>query len=57
LVTGDKLVVREAAPDVHRRVLEYRRALLHPGPNSSSFDSQPESSAIEPPAQESSHRG
>ena len=29
LVTGDKMVVREGAPDVMRRVLEYRRHLLH----------------------------
>jgi flagellar protein FlbD len=30
LVTGDKLVVLEAAPEVMRRVLLYRRDLLHP---------------------------
>lgn len=30
LVTGDKLVVREPASEVMRRVLVYRRHLLHP---------------------------
>ncbi len=30
LVTGDKMVVREAAPVVMLRVLAYRRNLLHP---------------------------
>jgi flagellar protein FlbD len=30
LVTGDKMVVREAAPEVMHRVLDYRRNLLHP---------------------------
>ena len=30
LVTGDKMVVREAAPEVTHRVLAYRRNLLHP---------------------------
>jgi len=29
LVTGDKMVVREAAPEVMQRVLTYRRNLLH----------------------------
>ena len=29
LVTGDKMVVREAAPEVMHRVLDYRRKLLH----------------------------
>ena len=32
LVTGDKLVVREAAPQVTLRVLAYRQNLLHPTP-------------------------
>lgn len=30
LVTGDKMVVCEAAPEVMYRVLAYRRSLLHP---------------------------
>jgi flagellar protein FlbD len=30
LVTGDKMVVRESAPEVMHRVLAYRRNLLHP---------------------------
>ena len=30
LVTGDKMVVREPAPEVMRRVLAYRRNLLCP---------------------------
>jgi flagellar protein FlbD len=30
LVTGDKMVVRESAPEVMYRVLAYRRNLLHP---------------------------
>jgi flagellar protein FlbD len=29
LVTGDKMVVREAAPEVMHRVLAYRRNLIH----------------------------
>jgi flagellar protein FlbD len=32
LVTGDKMVVRESAPEVMRLVLSYRRSLLHPEP-------------------------
>jgi flagellar protein FlbD len=30
LVTGEKMVVREGAPEVVQRVLDYRRALPHP---------------------------
>src|SRR5208337_3432197 len=30
LVTGDKLVVRQAASEIMQRVLAYRRLLLHP---------------------------
>lgn len=32
LVTGDKMVVREDAPEVMRRVLAYRRSLIHTDP-------------------------
>jgi len=52
LVTGDKLVVREAAPEVMRRALEYRRKLLHPDPLPSSSDSKPDESSTKPSAQE-----
>lgn len=43
LVTGDKIVVREAAPEVMHRVLAYRRELLRadsplPGPDSRQAD-------------------
>jgi flagellar protein FlbD len=48
LVTGDKMVVREATPEVMRRVLAYRRNLLFPAPPPSCpdpghDDSQPRS--------------
>ncbi len=50
LVTGDKMVVREAAPEVMQRVLDYRRNLLHSGaPTFCANPGQPDS---EPPAQE-----
>jgi flagellar protein FlbD len=52
LVTGDKLIVREAAPEVMRRVLDYRRTLLHPVSLSSSPAPRPDESRIEPSAQE-----
>ena len=50
LVTGDKLVVREAAPEVMQRVLAYRRHLLHPeapvsGPESPGSQTNAEPSA------------
>jgi flagellar protein FlbD len=50
LVTGDKLVVREAAPEVMRRVIAYRRTLLHPGvPLANTRRDDPN---VEPSAQE-----
>lgn len=50
LVTGDKMVVREAAPEVMERVLDYRRDLLHAtAPRFCPHAGQPDS---EPPAQE-----
>ncbi len=50
LVTGDKMVVREAAPEVMHRVLAYRRDLLHrDAPILCPDPGQPDS---EPPAQE-----
>jgi flagellar protein FlbD len=49
LVTGDKMVVREAAPEVMHRVLDYRRHLLHPDVLSSSADAR----RREPPAEAS----
>ncbi len=49
LVTGDKMVVREAAPDVMQRVLDYRRNLLHSRSPIFRAPGQPDS---EPPAQE-----
>jgi flagellar protein FlbD len=52
LVTGDKLVVREAAPEVMHRVLDYRRKLLQPILPPSSSASKPDASSIEPSAQE-----
>ena len=52
LVTGDKLVVREAAPDVMRRVLDYRRALLHPNPTPCTSTCGPDHSGVEPPVRE-----
>jgi hypothetical protein len=44
--------VREAAPEVMRRVLDYRRNLLHPNPLPPSSASKPDDSSIEPSAQE-----
>lgn len=46
LVTGDKMVVRESAPEVMQRVLNYRRNLLKPAapivcPNPEQPDSEP----------------
>ena len=52
LVTGDKLVVREAAPEVMRRALNYRRTLLHPIPVPSSPTSRPDESSTQPSSQE-----
>lgn len=50
LVTGDKMVVREAAPEVMHRVLAYRHNLLHAdAPVLCSNPGQPDS---EPSAQE-----
>ncbi|MGA3128293.1 MAG: flagellar FlbD family protein [Candidatus Korobacteraceae bacterium] len=48
LVTGDKMVVREATPEVMRRVLAYRRNLLFSAlppscPDPGHDDSQPPS--------------
>jgi flagellar protein FlbD len=41
LVTGDKMVVRESAPQVMHRVLTYRRNLLHPDSAPPSPDATP----------------
>ncbi len=49
LVTGDKMVVREAAPEVMQRVLDYRRNLHSRDPIFCANPGQPDS---EPPAQE-----
>jgi flagellar protein FlbD len=50
LVTGDKMVVREAAPEVMQRVLDYRRDLLNcHAPVFCHNPGQPDS---EPPTQE-----
>jgi flagellar protein FlbD len=50
LITGDKMVVREAAPEVMDRVLSYRRNLLHANaPLFCHNSGQPDS---EPPAKE-----
>jgi len=51
LTTGDKLVVREATPEIIRRVLDYRRKLLRPDPSLSSA-ATPEDSILESSAQE-----
>ena len=52
LVTGDKMVVREAAPEVMHRVLAYRRNLLHAGAYLSCPDSRQPDPTGEPPSQE-----
>ncbi len=52
LVTGDKLVEREAAPEVMRRVLVYRRNLLRPDVPLSSPSSRPDDANVKPSAQE-----
>lgn len=52
LITGDKLVVRETAPEIIRRVRDYRRSLLQPDPSLSNSVSRAEPSGIQPPAQE-----
>jgi flagellar protein FlbD len=51
LVTGDKLVVREGAPEVMHRVLIYRRNLLHPDAPLSSTTRRDDPN-VEPSAQE-----
>jgi flagellar protein FlbD len=50
LVTGDKMVVREAAPEVMNRVLAYRHNLLHA--NTSLVCPNSEQPGSEPQAQE-----
>jgi len=50
LVTGDKMVVREAAPEVMHRVLDYRRNLLHPEASQSCADARRKEPAAEPSA-------
>ena len=52
LVTGDKMVVREAAPEVMHRVLTYRRNLLRADACLSCSDSPQDDSPGEPPSQE-----
>lgn len=52
LVTGDKMVVREAAPEVMNRVLAYRRDLLHARAYLSCPDSRQPDPTAEPPSQE-----
>ncbi len=52
LVTGDKMVVREAAPEVMHRVLAYRRNLLHANAQPSCPDSPQTEPVGEPPSQE-----
>jgi flagellar protein FlbD len=52
LVTGDKMVVREAAPEVMHRVLAYRRDLLHADAYLSCPDSSQPEPTGEPPSQE-----
>jgi flagellar protein FlbD len=49
LVTGDKMVVREAAPEVMHRVLAYRRTLLYPDAPVSAADTRRHNSAPQPP--------
>lgn len=52
LVTGDKMVVREAAPEVMRRVLTYRRNLLRADAYLSCPDVPQDDPPGEPPSQE-----
>jgi flagellar protein FlbD len=52
LVTGDKLVVREAAPEVMHRVLVYRRHLLQCDAQHSSPGTPRDKTNVEPSAQE-----
>jgi flagellar protein FlbD len=52
LVTGDKMVVREAAPEVMHRVLAYRRNLLRADACLSCPDSPQPDPTGEPPSQE-----
>jgi flagellar protein FlbD len=52
LVSGDKMVVREAAPEVMHRVLAYRRNLLHPDAPLSYPDSRQSDPTGEAPSQE-----
>jgi len=52
LVTGDKMVVREAAPEIIHRVLDYRRKLLQmPAPLSCS-ESRQVAPSVDPSIQE-----
>ncbi len=48
LVTGDKMVVREAAPEVMHRVLDYRRKLLHLEVPQSCTDARPGEPTADP---------
>jgi flagellar protein FlbD len=50
LVTGDKMVVREAAPEVMHRVLDYRRKLLHLEVPQSCADTRPGEPTADPSA-------
>lgn len=52
LVTGDKMVVREAAPEVIHRVLAYRSNLLHPDAPRCCPDSMQSDAEGEAPSQE-----
>lgn len=54
LVTGDKLVVREAAPEVIRRVLEYRRSLGQHALSLSPAANRPDREGLGPSLQDGS---
>jgi flagellar protein FlbD len=49
LVTGDKLVVREPSLEVMKRILDYRRWLLHHGSRSPLSPASPRSSTLPEP--------
>ncbi len=48
LVTGDKMVVREAAPEVMHRVIAYHRNLLRQDTPLAAPSSEPSDPSIEP---------
>ncbi|PSH03191.1 MAG: flagellar protein FlbD [Acidobacteria bacterium] len=52
LINGEKIVVRESAQDVNRRVVAYRRSVLHQGTSPRYPDSTQADRIVEPETQD-----